>query len=460
MIEAGRRARERLLEEDFQTEDEKERSALSPLHRLHFADVVEAVMGGSASESHHGQKEQHASAAASVDKEKAARKAGALWAEKMLGDRRFNARSGEGQEDASGTRTPPESPTRGRHFAEMVEAVMKKEGIKPGGWAEGALDVFGMGQSSSKNVAEQVRKSRTARPSRDAQARGLSIPQAVNEESAVQSSAPQTPAFSPVGDDAADAKSGDALRADQVQLNVTAPTSEDAGQAKANGSIPVAEAKADTESAPLALEVHPVDPEAEHQSKARPELAPIKTSASASSGLTVPGAEHSRLKGSAKQGISVDDDAVSASSSDNGSPKGQAAELNAGGENKDGAPGSVAYRRLHQRTMSNLSRTSAAEKLGQITKSLDFANNSKVKGEITPEQLAKVAQGVAAAANDGDLLDFQPYVFHKPHKPVPMALVNRRPHGTPGHSGESAQRLVYLSSPISLMPLLHFRRHP
>lgn len=29
--------------------------------------------------------------------------------------------------------------------------------------------------------------------------------------------------------------------------------------------------------------------------------------------------------------------------------------------------------------------------------------------------------------------DFKPHVFHAPHKPFPMAMVNRHPHGMPGH---------------------------
>ncbi|EIN06967.1 hypothetical protein PUNSTDRAFT_135667 [Punctularia strigosozonata HHB-11173 SS5] len=29
--------------------------------------------------------------------------------------------------------------------------------------------------------------------------------------------------------------------------------------------------------------------------------------------------------------------------------------------------------------------------------------------------------------------DFKPHIIHEPHSPVPMAMVNRHPHGTPGH---------------------------
>jgi len=97
---------------------------------------------------------------------------------------------------------------------------------------------------------------------------------------------------------------------------------------------------------------------------------------------------------------------------------------------EESTPGSMAYRSHHKRTRSTLSRASAAEKLGNITKALDFANLSQVKGEIRADQLGELTKDQQADA----LLEFLPYVLHKPHEPVPMALVNRRPHGTPGHS--------------------------
>ncbi len=56
---------------------------------------------------------------------------------------------------------------------------MMKEGHKPPAWAEGALEVFGLGQSSSKNVAEAVR--RNPRP-KTTLASGAKIPTAVAEE--------------------------------------------------------------------------------------------------------------------------------------------------------------------------------------------------------------------------------------------------------------------------------------
>jgi len=40
----------------------------------------------------------------------------------------------------------------------------------------------------------------------------------------------------------------------------------------------------------------------------------------------------------------------------------------------------------------------------------------------------------AEATSEDDVSDFSPYIFHSPHKPVPMAVVNRQPYGMPGHS--------------------------
>ena len=94
-----------------------------------------------------------------VDGEKAARNAGALWAQKVLGERFSHFQNANTKSpDAAPTpapgnlekseSAPPTAPTRERkHFADVVEALMMKEGHKPPAWAEGALEVFGLGQS-------------------------------------------------------------------------------------------------------------------------------------------------------------------------------------------------------------------------------------------------------------------------------------------------------------------------
>jgi len=56
--------------------------------------------------------------------------------------------------------------------------------------------------------------------------------------------------------------------------------------------------------------------------------------------------------------------------------------------------------------------------------------------------------------------DFQPFIFHQSHQPFPMALVNRLPHGAPGHSDVAnpqdaawlgafryAQKSIFIQSP-------------
>ncbi|PKI85260.1 hypothetical protein MVES1_001420 [Malassezia vespertilionis] len=73
-----------------------------------------------------------------------------------------------------------------------------------------------------------------------------------------------------------------------------------------------------------------------------------------------------------------------------------------------------------------------AKVLARITSSLDFANNSQVQGELKPEVIENSIGGWQAQRLMG-LLEFEPLVFHSAHAPVPMALVNRRPRGLPGH---------------------------
>ncbi|WFD42403.1 hypothetical protein MPSI1_001046 [Malassezia psittaci] len=115
--------------------------------------------------------------------------------------------------------------------------------------------------------------------------------------------------------------------------------------------------------------------------------------------------------------------------------------------------------RLDAMRSSELDPSFAAQLLGRITRSLDFANNSQVSGELRPEKIEQ-SKGGWEAQNLMGLLDFQPVIVHAPHKPVPMALVNRRPFGTPGHSDiknpqaaawlagfRYAQRHVFIQSP-------------
>ncbi|CAO1634731.1 unnamed protein product [Parajaminaea phylloscopi] len=451
----ARQARRRLHEEDEETEEAGQSHGIgSPSRRMSFADVVDGMMkqhaertGGAPflggrrasadAQAAAALKSSHqASGTTAVDSEKAARAAGVTWATKVLGDRRQQATT-PGQEhvpaagktapvaaapglaeqrstDAGPPSAPPSPGSPGasgaqmhnrRHLADYVEAVMKKEGIKPGLWAEGALDTLGLGPSSSRNVADEVRRSReTKRQATASSNRNVSVPRAVKEEGVDSSDRSQTIVD---GDEYEPGQQ----RADEGHL-ARKQEERDAGQAAATRE-------------PMSAKPVVADP-------------------------------------------------------------------------SEGAPGSVGYRRQHRRTLSNLSRTSASQRLAQITKSLDFANLSQVKGEIKADQLFRFSRSAApastpaaeapveAASRQGapvqrtaavptvaevstetaeaepisrrasrpdeselrasspqmkafaegahDVLDFRPYVFHAPHEPVPMALVNRRPHGTPGHS--------------------------
>ncbi|SPO31578.1 uncharacterized protein UTRI_06398_B [Ustilago trichophora] len=376
--------RQRLHDEDTATEVEKERSLQSPI-TFHFGDVVDQMMRrdsfgakGAQSPVRSPANEGHA------DGEKAARNAGALWAQKVLGERfshfqNSNLNKPEKSETApleKSETTPPPTHQK-KHFADVVEALMMKEGHKPPAWAEGALEVFGLGQSSSKNVAQEVR--RNPRP-KATLASGVNVPTAVAEEEhgeqydwrrsieADEESLEDAPSQTAIGedsgspkaalsivgsDDAVPAVNKDAAMGDQTVLETALPSETGAAPA-INNEI-------------------------------------LKTKQEASS------------KPESRSTAMTKDD--------------------------EGAPGSVGYRRVHRRTLSQISKSSAAERLSAITKSLDFANNSKVQGEIRAENLSDEKLSTL-----NDVLDFQPYIFHRPHEPVPMALVNRRPHGTPGHS--------------------------
>ncbi|GAA6034084.1 hypothetical protein JCM8097_000685 [Rhodosporidiobolus ruineniae] len=69
--------------------------------------------------------------------------------------------------------------------------------------------------------------------------------------------------------------------------------------------------------------------------------------------------------------------------------------------------------------------------------------NGNNKGTTSSARLAALSKAlnagaitkVEAAFDDETLIhDFKPHMLHKAHEPFPMALVNRRPHGSPGHN--------------------------
>ncbi|WFD31485.1 hypothetical protein MSPP1_002522 [Malassezia sp. CBS 17886] len=109
--------------------------------------------------------------------------------------------------------------------------------------------------------------------------------------------------------------------------------------------------------------------------------------------------------------------------------------------------------------LSSADKEHAADRLATITSSLDFANLSRVRGELNPTSIESSVGGWDAQQLMG-LLDFNPFLYHAPHAPVPMALVNRRPWGRPGHDDlrnpqaaawlagfRYAQKHVFIQSP-------------
>ncbi|BGP32210.1 hypothetical protein JCM10296v2_003990 [Rhodotorula toruloides] len=70
-------------------------------------------------------------------------------------------------------------------------------------------------------------------------------------------------------------------------------------------------------------------------------------------------------------------------------------------------------------------------------------NGDSNKGTASSARLAALSKAlnagalakIDAAIDDETLIhDFKPHLLHKEHKPFPIALVNRRPHGSPGHN--------------------------
>ncbi len=74
-----------------------------------------------------------------------------------------------------------------------------------------------------------------------------------------------------------------------------------------------------------------------------------------------------------------------------------------------------------------------------------FANGSAIeptasKNSVRLKALSKALNAgalaqIEAAIDDETLIDdYKPHFIHRAHKPVPMAMVNRKPHGAPGHA--------------------------
>jgi phosphatidylserine/phosphatidylglycerophosphate/cardiolipin synthase-like enzyme len=83
-----------------------------------------------------------------------------------------------------------------------------------------------------------------------------------------------------------------------------------------------------------------------------------------------------------------------------------------------------------------------------LNKSSISARSTTPDKNLLPEELKKLS------------LDFTPFFFHRPHQPFPIALVNRSPRGTPGHTDIAnpqnaawmgafryAQKSIFIQSP-------------
>lgn len=451
--------RERLRSDDEEAEVEQARP---PIRRLSFADVMDGVMrrdgtAQSPTQTHtprtprfgpstpkfgpsSPQKERQPGSP-NIDGEQAARNAGAIWAKKVLVDRfhqfspsatagvRMSETNESGTETMQGSQSADQvlTPNR-RHFADVVYALMEKEGVKPGLWAEGALDAFGLGPSSSRNVADEARRSRNA--AKSAIEKGISIPQVVKEEDGAIS---KSNGYVEGGDDTLNEVGAGSPNATVSSLKHT--SQKDSELTNANGEA--TEGKVE---------------DADHDLETADQLElgePEQTRPPNDEGLTLP---VNVTKPSSPSQSTTNLEVPNASHNANGDSDPASTEPTTTlDEAPEAAPGSKAYQR-RKRTISTRSRASASERLAQITKSLDFANLSQVKGEITAQQLTamtdRVAQEIGGSFAKGavDILDFNPYIFHLPHSPVPMALVNRRPHGTPGHSDiRNAQDAAWLA---------------
>ncbi|KAI5115003.1 hypothetical protein M0805_001512, partial [Coniferiporia weirii] len=67
---------------------------------------------------------------------------------------------------------------------------------------------------------------------------------------------------------------------------------------------------------------------------------------------------------------------------------------------------------------------------------------------ITEHLNATKFEGKGTATDDASMGEFRPHIMHAPHSPVPIAMVNRAPKGTPGHESVKGipQNVAWLSA--------------
>src|SRR4029077_14232201 len=83
-----------------------------------------------------------------------------------------------------------------------------------------------------------------------------------------------------------------------------------------------------------------------------------------------------------------------------------------------------------------------------LNRSAESAHQTEPDEKLSDDDLNKLAQ------------DFTPFIFHQSHQPFPIALVNRLPHGAPGHKNTAnpqdaawlgafryAEKSIFIQSP-------------
>ncbi|KAL5511953.1 hypothetical protein ACEPAH_5172 [Sanghuangporus vaninii] len=92
--------------------------------------------------------------------------------------------------------------------------------------------------------------------------------------------------------------------------------------------------------------------------------------------------------------------------------------------------------------------TSGPEVLRSEADSSSSGRRSRAEA-ITKHLNGHKSKVLGTVEDDDSLDDFQPHIIHSPHDPVPIAMVNRLPKGTPGH--ESARNIPQNVAWLSLL---------
>jgi hypothetical protein len=87
----------------------------------------------------------------------------------------------------------------------------------------------------------------------------------------------------------------------------------------------------------------------------------------------------------------------------------------------------------------------------EIAKAARSSDEILVNGASVQNITSHLNEGnpkAAAATDDYSIMkDFRPHILHRPHKPCPIAMVNRQPRGSESKSFETSRELMYLTAP-------------